>query len=158
MRSVCCGVAWFSMVLAIAGCGGGDTKGPDLAEAKGVVTYKGKPLEGAVVQFLVEDAPIATGTTNEKGEFVMTTGGRKGAPIGTAKVTVTKEAASYSSSANTNMTPDQMRKMQMERGMGKATATPKDLIPRKYADPATSGLTAEVSEDASKNEFTFPLN
>ena len=33
----------------------------------------------------------------------------------------------------------------------------KNLIPTKYSNPDTSGLTATVSEDPEKNHFNFDL-
>ena len=46
-----------ALMLAVAGCGDSPTGGNvTLAEAGGVVTYKGGPLSGATVTFIPENA------------------------------------------------------------------------------------------------------
>lgn len=72
----------FSLILAVAilavattGCGGKRLKG--LVPAHGVVTLNGEPVAGASVIFaptsIGGEAVSATATTNDKGEFKMTT-------------------------------------------------------------------------------------
>ena len=63
----------------LAGCGG-ESDAPNLVAATGSVFYKDKPIAGANVTFMVEKAPLAMGTTNAEGKFVISTGGRPGAP------------------------------------------------------------------------------
>jgi hypothetical protein len=140
--------------LALTGCGQGVSDAPKLAECKGKVTYNGNPVAGANITFIVEKRPIATGTTNANGEFLMTTGGRKGAPVGTAKVGIIKSAKQ--DAPTQDMKPDDMRKMQIDQ-MGKKDANAKPEIPTKYANATTSGLTAEISENITENDFVFPL-
>lgn len=151
MRRLICS----ALLLSLVGCGGGVADAPKLAEVKGTVTYNGNPVAGANVTFMVEKKPISVGTTDASGKFMMTTGGRKGAPVGSAKVGIVK-ASKQASAATPDMKPDDMRKMQMEQ-MGKSKTAEKPEIPLKYSNPATSNLTAEVSENAGANDFVFPL-
>ena len=144
----------FLLLLAatIVGCGGsGDA--PNLVAATGTVFYQDKPLAGATVTFQVEKAPISTGLTNAEGKFTMTTGGRTGAPLGPAKVGITKAAATQQDM--TAMKPEDMQKMQMEnQGI---TPVAKPEIPEKYGNPEKSGLVATLEADGSKNVFEFRL-
>jgi hypothetical protein len=55
----------------------------------------------------------------------------------------------------TSMTPDDMRKMAMA-GSAKS-ASPKNELPEKFANPATSKLVASVGSSAAKNVFEFAL-
>jgi len=145
------------LCLVIAGCGG--PSGPDLVECSGTVTFKGDPLAGATVTFMVPNSPIAMGVTGSDGKFVITTGGRPGAPVGDAKVGVVKITAAQE--AMQTASPDDMRKM-AETAMAKGNKSqtyemPKSEIPEKYTNPQSSGLTATISTDPTKNVFVFPL-
>ena len=95
-------------VAAFAGCGGA-TDAPDLAKAEGVVLYKDAPLAGAMVTFVVEGSPLATGETNGEGKFVISTGGRPGAPVGSAKVGIVKNKAAAKDTSQ--LSPEDMIKM-----------------------------------------------
>ncbi len=138
-------------LVALAGCGG-SSDAPSLVAASGTVFYKDAPISGAVVTFEVEKAPLAVGTTNPEGKFTITTGGRPGAPLGTAKVGIIKAGAQKDMTA---MKPEDMRKMQMESGGNTPMAEPE--IPLKYGDPQKSGLTAALDADGAKNVFEFRL-
>lgn len=144
---------WCSVCLiAMIGCGSG-SDGPSLVTAGGTVFYKDAPVSGAVVTFEVEKSPIAVGTTNADGKFTITTGGRPGAPLGAAKVGITKAGAAQQDM--TSMKPEDMRAMQMKGGGSTPIAKPE--IPLKYGDPGKSGLTATLDADGSKNVFEFRL-
>jgi hypothetical protein len=125
-----------SLPLAVSlsvllGCTGGD--GPKMAPVKGTVHMNGKPLANVGVTFLPEGkGPIASGNSNDQGEFVlMTTRPGDGASIGTHKV-----------------------------AFGSAQEGPKKpgapTIPEKYAMPDTTDITAEVKPNQT-NVFTFEL-
>jgi len=118
--------------------------------------YEGKPVSGAVVTFAVSNSPLAIATTDSSGSFIMTTAGRKGAPIGLAKVGVSKSQDS-SSTMPTSPKADDMIKMAKDE-MKKPKTVKKPPIPAKYANPEQSGLTADISADASANDFSFILN
>lgn len=137
-------------MLALAGCTGGGGGGGALYPVKGKVTYKGAPVAGATVTFIPSgQGQPATGQTDASGMYSLNTGTRPGAGVGQYKVTVTK----YATSGTAQLTPEDMAKMQKE---GK-TPEAKSEVPGKYAAPQTSGLQANVTQDASKNVFDFEL-
>ena len=150
------------VLVGLIGCSGAGGKGPKLFPVKGKVTYKNQPLAGATVQLISRPVQgkqgsggqLATGITNDQGEYTLSTGNRPGAVEGKHQVSITKFAQSQVSAKS--LTPDDMKKMQMEMQKGgKAAYTPKSEIPEKFGNPQTSGL--EKTVDASKNVFDFDL-
>lgn len=115
------------IAAAFLGCG---SRGPKTARVSGTVTMAGKPLANVGVTFLpTKKGPAAFGTTNDNGEFTLTTTRRgDGAVIGKHKVTVG---------------------IAQEGQKGPA-------IPETYGSPHTTKLTAEVAS-GKKNEFTFDV-
>ena len=143
------GMAVVALVVAgIVGCGPG---GPKLVPAKGKVTYKGEPLAGASVTFIHQDGQIAVGSTSDSGEFSLVTVGEPGAMVGQHKVGIRKSASVEGMPANPK--PEDMFKMAAK----KATPLGQTVVPTKYESPDDSGLTATVSDDETKNNFTFDL-
>jgi hypothetical protein len=140
------------LLLLLPGCD--SSGGLKLARAKGQVNYKGSPLKGASVKFYNDNGPMAIGTTDDNGQFTLTTNGRAGAMVGKHKVAITKMAAG-AAPAMTAPTPDDMMNMQ-KANMNKPSG-PKSEIPETYASPDSSKLTAEVSANASENDFLFEL-
>ncbi len=133
-------VVFFCIVTAI-GCGGaGDA--PKTVAVTGVVTYQGKPMPNLSVGFIPETGMLASGITDAEGRFDMTTSAPgDGAIPGLHKVAI-------------NFVPEQVPEMPGFPGTENAPESP---IPTKYADVSTSGLTATVDQDSSKNDFTFDL-
>lgn len=126
----------------LSGCGGGGN-GPVTVPAKGVVTYKGKPVPKLSVAFLPDKGMVAEGTTDANGRFTLTT--KKpgdGAMVGSYKVGI-------------SFVPDKVPDMPGFPGTEKGEA--ESPIPKKYADANTSGLTSVVDKNASKNDFKFDL-
>jgi len=122
-------------ILAIStslllGCTASDA--PKTAPVSGTVTMDGKPLAGASVTFFpTSKGPMATGNTNEKGEFtLMTNHPGDGAPVGTHRVAIGNAEE------------------------GRRRSGPN--IPDRYGQPGTSGLTAEV-KPGQKNVVRFEL-
>ena len=140
------------LLVAIVGCGGVNDA-PNLVAATGTVLYNNEPVSGATVTFIVEKAPLATGTTDAEGKFVLTTGGRPGAPLGNAKVSISKVSASQENL--TSMKPEDMANMAAQGKMKLAESKP--AIPLKYATPDKSGLTAALDANAESNVFEFRL-
>ena len=85
--------------LVLAGCSGGDAaKHVAVFKVTGTVTFQGKPLAQAIVTFSPKEGqPVAFGTTNDKGEFTLTTyTAGDGAAAGSYGVLVSKAASSGS--------------------------------------------------------------
>lgn len=145
-----------SFMLLLAGCGEG---GPALSQVEGTVTYKGAPVDGASISFIYEDGQIANGVSGPDGKFTVGTGSRPGAPLGIAQVTISKMVSSGGTAMPTGVaTADDMKKMQMQQMQQGTAATTKNELPEKYANPNTSGFTADVvSGGKEKNTFAFPL-
>lgn len=148
------GVLAMTSVLCCWGCTGGGSDGPKLVPATGTVYYNDKPIAGATVTFMVEKSPIATGITNAEGKFVLSTGGRPGAPLGEAKVGIAKAGAAAED--RKQMTPEDMAKMAQQQ-MQMRTPEPKPEIPLKYGNPETSNLVASLVADGAQNVFEFRL-
>jgi len=121
------------IAVAVSGCG---SKHPATAKVSGTVFYKGSPVAGAGITFLPGVGRPATGMTDAQGRFeLMTNEPGDGALPGEHKVAVTK------------MTP----------GPSKEPYAPMlNLLPSKYASPATSPLT-ETVQAGQANHFEFNL-
>jgi len=139
-------VAWGALLVLVlaAGC----SEGPRLVKAGGVVKYKGAPLAGADVVFVPDAGGLPSiGRTDESGKFTLSTSGRAGAPPGPYKVSVTavRQKRAVSEAEAVSMTSEQI------------AANHETLIPVKYNNLITSGLTATVGDDAAENDFLFDL-
>ena len=120
-----------AMVLAaISGCGSSE-----VGSVEGVVSYHDKPLEHGRVVFHPEAGRPAFGDIGADGAFILTTRNPEdGALIGNHRVTIHCDKASNPADAFSDRV---------------------SLIPTRYQDPETSGLTAEV--EAGSNTFNFEL-
>lgn len=119
--------------------------------ASGTVTYQGKPVEGATVVFAPEgQGRAASGLTDASGRFQLTTlTASDGILPGKYQVAISKTEVVG------GMTEEESQAYTAEHGEPPAVTT-KELLPEKYKSPATSGLTAEVTE-GGVNDFTFDL-
>lgn len=148
--------AWLLMTVIltiVTGCSGGGSSGPKVVAARGKVTYKNLPVEGAIVSFLGDGktAP-AMGTTDSKGEFVLTTvRAYDGAIAGVHRVTVSKVVGPP---------PSSTKPMSMEEAAKAANsgppAKPTSMLPERYASADSSGLQFEVKQ-GDKNDFAIDL-
>jgi hypothetical protein len=159
-----CGVRflWLAGLCVFVGCGGEEgIKG--LVNATGTVTYQGTSVDGATIMFTpVGEGHAASGRTDATGKFQLTTmRANDGALPGKYKVTVSK---SESLDPASQITAEEMAQMVAggkgapagpTAGKGKASGM-KYHVPKKYANPAESDLTAEVT-DGGTNDFTFEL-
>jgi hypothetical protein len=116
----------------------------NVVPAGGLVTFEGRAVEGANVIFSPVDGDqtlSSQSVTGPDGRFEMSThsGGGKFVPgiaPGRYAVAITKlDTAAVSSTL----------------------APPKDLLPKKYGNPQTSRLTADVTE-GGENDFQFALS
>jgi hypothetical protein len=140
---------------------------PKTHPVTGEVIYKGRPLADAVVHFNNPAAGrSALGTTDSSGRFsLMTFVPEDGAVAGTHQVTISKGSIEVPGTklvglksheelkeAIARMTDEDRRNFPMM-----TPAVMRWEIPERYGDAATSGLSAEVAEDATKNHFRFEL-
>ena len=138
------------LILLFAGCEPLAT-GPEIAPVTGVVTYDDVPLYGATVTFIPKTEAVgytpASGKTNDKGEYRLMVGNLDGAPVGASRVAI---SAPNPESPLVN-DPRELRKPQTKEALRGAS-----LIPLKYADVGTSGLSAAVSQ-GKENVCNFKL-
>ena len=115
-------------------------------KAGGTVLLDGQACPDAVVTFFSDTNPIsATGRTNAEGKFKLTTyKDGDGAVEGTHKITVVKrefvEEKTKYDSVN-------------ERSVA---LIPKELLPKKYMTPTTSGIDFSVAKSGA-NDFKIEL-
>jgi hypothetical protein len=133
-------------LVAIAGCDS-SAEGPKTHAVTGEVTLDGEPVAGAAVAFLPDastpDAAAAQAVTDDRGRFEVVTLfdqgriTRSGMTPGTYGVQIT-----------------QLKPPPPSAGLSQA---PRNMLPKKYASPATSGLSATVVPD-QQNHFVFKLS
>jgi len=137
---------WAAIVTvfcALGLCIGCGSDGLGTAPVSGMVTLDGKPVEGAGVMFSpVNPGPIAIGTTDAEGRFVLATGKLTGAMLGEHKVTISKSLIMQSAPLKGAVA-------------GLESATLKPLLPKRYLRPGTSGLQELVASE--ENQFEFQL-
>lgn len=137
------------ILVFVAGCGGEDDKWaderPTPVPATGTVLYQGEPVAEATVLFIpIGHNHAATALTDETGQFQLQTfDPGDGAVPGEYKVTVRKVEVITAGGAAQD---DVEAPPPVERS----------LLPVKYADANTSGLTASV-KDEGENTFNFEL-
>ncbi len=133
------------MLVVLAGCQSRptDPNRPKTVPVSGTVTYKGQPVEGATITFVSTAGKRgAVATTDAAGHFTMTTFEPKdGAIPGTYQVSIQKTV---------------LEGAPAEEATGKGGEEPpagvaKDLLPAKYKNAATSGLTVEIKEGGTKD-------
>ena len=154
-------IVWrISLLLAgmifVSACSNGFDDHPPVYPVKGKVVVNGKPMKGGTIIFeYVGEGSDAlkgppgqpfrvTGKINSEGTFnLVAYPGSEGMPAGNYKVGIlTSQGRSESNLLD--------RKLVVEKKARSAVAS------NKYADPKTSGLTAQVSED-EPNEPVFDL-
>ncbi len=138
------------LLIHLAGCGHADQIA--LYRTTGVVTLDGAPLSRASVVFSPTDADsgsVATGLTDESGQFTLSTDGRDGAAEGTYTVTVFAQ-----DDAGARGGPLPPTGGPAGDG-GDVRRRPKLLVPEKYTIPEQSGLTFTV--EPNSNDFEIEL-
>ena len=122
----------------LAGC----DNGLGLVPAIGTVTLDKKPVAGVSVLFMpVGSGVLATGETDEQGQFVMRTANHDGARVGEYVVSLNKSTTVVKNVPGAAM-PMYERVHQ---------------LPQKFSRVETSGLKISVSADRKSNEFNFDL-
>ena len=122
----------------LAGCG---PRGPALAEVSGTVTLDGRPLERGTITFEATGLRAATARIVD-GRIVEATTHRAndGVPVGRQRIAVFSRAEPVALKPGT---------APAKASPGSAAFPPSmtgpSLLPARYNDPATSGLTATIS-------------
>jgi hypothetical protein len=154
-----------SLAVSLPGCGKSDR--PTLAPASGRVTLAGAPIAGATVSFQpVAGGRPCSGVTNAEGVYSITSYEENdGAPVGEHKVVIIKIAGPGASTpAGAAPAEDPSLSLSNMEGPGEDGQLPKEpetqyLVPQKYGNPETSGLTANVPEGGSdKLDFDLSVN
>ncbi len=120
-------------MLLMTGCGGGDD-GPVLVDVNGLVTLDDKPLAGAAVVFVSSTGgPVQSASTQADGTY------KTKVTIGSLSVGVSKvEMGGF----KIEQTPDGGSPANMEEMAAKV----KYIVPVKFNDPKSSGLSVTVPE------------
>lgn len=137
-------VASLLVAASLIGCGDQDDGRPARVDATATIRYQGQPVEGATVTFVPEQegGKAAFGTTDASGTATLGTfRAADGAMPGSYVVTVSKI---------------EIEELSTKDRHGMLEVRDKHLVPEKYGDAETSGLTVTVSE-SGMNEFTFDL-
>ncbi len=140
---------WIS--LGALGCGGSNRRdGPVTYPVSGAVMLGGQELEGATVNFQGADGSrSAVGVTDGRGRYELTTfTAGDGAVSGEYRVTITKY----------EIPPEAFTADDDDDGPvpgGGQETLPKNVLPERYANAQTSGLTATVVEGS--NTFDFQI-
>jgi hypothetical protein len=158
------------------GCGS-DSGKPEVAPVKGTVTYKGKPVEEAMIEFCQEGLPFrSTGLTNEAGKFEVTSiMPGDGAPVGKNKVTVTIRPILLDPRAGSGIDmaalekiedPEERRRKSIEMeskalanyrsSLGLKPAPAHQSLPKKYSSRDSTDIELDVVPD-QQNEFEIVL-
>jgi len=138
-----------ALFVALPGCSG---KGGTFVTVSGIVKYNGNPVEGAKVKFVstTESSGVKgdfASMTDSSGKYMVAGGASGGITPGMYKVVITKLVAP---SGKGSAKPEELDPTQLEMsGLGA------HLLPKKYADPATSKFSVTV--EPGKNEANFDL-
>jgi hypothetical protein len=147
-----------AVVVLCVGCAGG--KGSGTVPVTGKVTLNGAPAEGVAVSFISDGGgPSAVGVTDESGQYSLTTTAKDdGAMPGRYRVTLAKYQGSDSATAQSGeVHADYDITNEYPAGYDESAAAlaapSKNLLNDRYADPNTSGFTAEVAEGPNTHNF-----
>lgn len=154
--------SWILMLVWILGC---SSQIPTYPVTGKVSDSKGKPIEGAAVSFLPDsgDAMLAVGITDSSGVYRLNTQGREGARAGAYKVSIAQYEGAEQDSDGEGATladpydiTDEYPEDYDERAASEASSknSSKNMLPARFADASTSGLTATVVEGENTVDFS----
>jgi hypothetical protein len=152
-KSVICGCTTILVVLLFFGCGGVKLDG--LVMVRGIVTYKGQPLEGATIGFVPKNFKngdrVGTGMTDARGKFELRTIGELGVLPNDYCVIVIKNIEDI----DNNQTPLPNNKSPNPKQKNNPASRPskkfKSLIPTHYNNAQNSGLNFIVGNEGLKD-------
>lgn len=150
------------LALLISGCNSSGSVPP--VPVSGKVTLEGKPVEGAIVTFLTKtgEGRSASGKTGADGAFKLTSiNTNDGAPPGDYIITIAKtEMKGADSGGGIDISKGDYGAAygaaMAAAASGNMSKVQKDLLPKKYASAADSGLTRTVVK-GDANDFLFDL-
>ncbi len=123
-------------VLFLSGCG---KSRPTPVEVTGSVTFRGQPVQNALVNFIPKDLRPASGRTDAQGRFeLMTYEPGDGAIVAEHSVLISKFVEKPRSNPKSPY-PESV-----------------SVLPVRYSRATTTDLTAQVTADGA-NDFTFDL-
>jgi hypothetical protein len=126
-----------TFLVAAWGCGSA-SEFPETVPVEGKVTYKGAPVPKGTISFLSDGGHVAIGEIQPDGYYKLSSFGEgDGAVPGHAKVSI------VANTGDPHMIP----------GSSPGYVKPKDLVPKKYNKPETSGLEATVTKDGGPYNF-----
>lgn len=122
------------LAAAAAGCG---AKGGRVREIHGTVSYKGEPLQSGTVRFVGPNNEVAFATVQKDGTYIVTD-----VPPGDVKIGVIQ------GNEPRNVGDSSGKKAEK-------AARPTVVLPKKYHDPETSGVTRTVGPDTTQLDLDF---
>ncbi len=124
-------------LLAVSGCGRG--RG-NMGQVSGTVRYQGEPIrDGSIVFEVSGNRPASGKIVDGQITQVTTFEPNDGVPVGSAKIAVRAFDDDDTASAVMDH-PGDIQRQETEGYM----EVPKSLLPERYADPDTSGLTFQI--------------
>lgn len=147
-RSRCAAVALAAILLTSVGCGGGNTaKGTTV---KGLITVKGQPASGVIVNFHGENNLVSSTTAGPDGRYVL-----EGVQPGAVKVSLMSVSGmpgggKPGSGAGATGMPGMPGGAAPKKGAEAPKGTPAETVakvvdvPAKYSKPDSSGLNYTV--------------
>ncbi|WP_417381247.1 carboxypeptidase-like regulatory domain-containing protein [Gimesia sp.] len=147
-------LALFFPLFFLLGCGSTEDKRPQRTAVSGIVTFDGEPIEGASITFrpVEESGQTANGRSNEEGQFQMGTfEGTDGVVAGDYIVMISKIKSTSSPEVLPEDDPNYDPDPQPE-------PPPENLLPEKYSNAETSGLTVTVLKGEAITDLKFELS
>jgi hypothetical protein len=135
-RPVRAALAAVLLSTAVAGCGAGR------GEVTGIVTLDGKPLPFGTIQFLGPDGIPCAGAIGPDGSFSVQV------PVGEARVLIV-----CLDEAQVRQVGSQLAAARGRAAPPPPVSGPFSLIPQRYGDWTTSGLTISVTRGTNLQDF-----
>ncbi len=154
LRTACASrrpLALAALLLAVAALGCGDSSGVGrTVPVSGRVTFNNEPVTAKTTVVLFKPdasrgntSPFEpSGTVDADGRYTLTTNGKKGAPPGWYRVVVTARGE------GAPVHP---------KGPGQHRPVAVSLLPARYGQPQTSGLSVEVVDDPAPGAYDLKL-
>jgi hypothetical protein len=143
-------IVWSIALVQIAlmmGCDS-DTN-PKTYKVSGIISLKGQPVEKATLVFIPkgENGNPATAVSSKDGRYELTTfNAADGAVPGEYSIKISKLEYKEERTSTENVYANSEEESVNYKLSESAGAPPKNLLPAKYANPMTSGLTYTVPE------------